>query len=271
MGHGVRADGNDRGIERTQFVPPGEVERFAVQFRRNEGRSGVLQHCLHPSSAPEVELLHPMDERFDLRRGTDFASELFPQRRCGELQAPASLVAPQPAPLLDEARTDEEGGWNTERSQDRISDPHIAAHAVVEHDRCPPPPARDARCAERCGEFSQRYEREYAPQVAQLPLEQRGAATRGTVAQKNDVVAPLERARLPHTQPIRNGPWRAHQFPYQHTKHTYVLAVTGSCHGPLVLTDGHISHADHSPLRRVRYDVRYKRQCRFRRRTFERS
>src|SRR5687767_4784147 len=134
MRHAVRANRNDGGIERTQFVPPGEVERLMVRLGGNECRSGVAERCLDSPAAREVELFHPVDERLDLRRGAQLASELRSQGRRREVQAPARLVAPQPAAVLDEARTDKEGRWNAERSQDRISDAHIAAQAVVEDD-----------------------------------------------------------------------------------------------------------------------------------------
>src|SRR5688500_18875397 len=100
-----------------------------VRLGGNECRSGVAEHGLDSPPAREIELLHPVDERLDLRRGAQLASELGSQGRRRELQAPAHLVAPQPAAVLDEGRTDEESRWNAERSQDRISDAHIAAQA----------------------------------------------------------------------------------------------------------------------------------------------
>jgi hypothetical protein len=84
-----------------------------------------------------------------------------------------------------------------------------------------------ARGAGRSGEFRERDEVEYAPQVAELPLERRGAAKRRTVAKKDGVLALLHRARLADAQPIHDGRWCSQQ--HSHDSH---LSLDRSTHDP---------------------------------------
>src|SRR5687768_1158144 len=87
MRHAVRADGDDRRIERLQFMPFGKVERFTIRVGRNKASGGLPQPRLRAPSVWQLKLFHPFDECLDLGGRLEFGSKLLAQMRSGKVQS----------------------------------------------------------------------------------------------------------------------------------------------------------------------------------------
>ena len=138
MVRAVRAEGDERRVERLQLGPVHQIELLSLGVAGAEIWRGGADDAFDVGARVERERLHPLDYAVEVFAGAPEAVGERSELGRGQRAKPfAGLLIPEPAAPAHQAGADEEGGGQAEPFQDGLGDGAGVARAVIEREGDP--------------------------------------------------------------------------------------------------------------------------------------